>query len=65
MIGTPGVRGAKLALSSGNELHIEIMNAGEDKIYVRSARFNGKELPDFILPARELMQGGTLVFEMK
>ena len=65
LIGTPGVRGARIALSSGNTLNIEVNNAGEDKIYVRSARFNGRALTDFMLPAKELMQGGTLVFEME
>jgi len=65
LIGTPGVRSAKLALSSGNTLNIEVNNAGEGKIYVRSASFNGRALTDFMLPAKELMQGGTLVFEME
>jgi len=65
LIGTPGVRGARLALSSGKMLNIEVQNAGDDRIYVKSARFNGKELTDFMLPARELMRGGTLLFEME
>ena len=65
LIGTPGVRSAKLALSSGNTLSIEVNNAGEDKIHVRGARFNGRDLTDFMLPAKELMRGGTLLFEME
>ncbi|MCL2300701.1 MAG: glycoside hydrolase family 92 protein [Firmicutes bacterium] len=63
-IGTPGVASAQLMLSSGKALDITVKNPGEGKIYVRSACFNGKELPDYMLPAGELMRGGTLAFEM-
>jgi len=65
LIGTPGVKGAKLALSSGNTLEIAAKNYGGDKIYVGNARFNGKTLDNFMLPARELMGGGILEFDMK
>ena len=61
LIGTPGVKNAKLALSSGKTLEISASGEG---IYVRGARFNGRELQDFMLPAREVMQGGKLEFEM-
>jgi len=64
LIGTPGVRGAKLALSSGNTLEITAKNTGEGNIYVRDVRFNGKELQNFMLPVKELLQGGSLAFEM-
>jgi len=64
LVGTPGVEAARLALSSGRALEITVKNPGEGKIYVRNARFNGRELPGFMLSAKELMQGGTLAFEM-
>ena len=64
LIGTPDIAAARLMLSSGKALEITIKNPGKGKIYVRSACFNGKSLSDFMLPARELMRGGTLVFEM-
>jgi len=58
------VGGAWLALSSGNHLEITVNNPGEENIYVRSVTFNGRALPDYQITARELMQGGSLVFEM-
>ena len=64
LIGTPDVRGARLALSSGNTLEITARNAGEGNIHVRRASFNGRPLEDFMLPASEVMQGGALAFEM-
>ncbi len=63
LIGTPGVRGARLYLSSGNELEIAVKRPSANAIYVRSATFNGRALPKFRLPASELMRGGQLVFE--
>ncbi|MCL1951701.1 MAG: glycoside hydrolase family 92 protein [Oscillospiraceae bacterium] len=64
LIGTPGVEAARLALSSGKSLEIAVKNPGAENIYVRGVRFNGRELPGFMLPARELMAGGKLAFEM-
>ena len=63
-IGTPGVKRARLSLSSGRVLEITAKNSGERNIYVSSLCFNGEEQRHFMLPARALMQGGTLVFEM-
>ncbi|MCL2670111.1 MAG: glycoside hydrolase family 92 protein, partial [Syntrophaceae bacterium] len=65
LVGTPGVRGARLALSSGNTLEIRVKNPGEGHIYVRSAAFNGEAPGGFMLPATRLMQGGVLEFEME
>ena len=64
LIGTPGIQAARLALSSGKALEITVKNPGEGNIYVRGVRFNRKDLPGFMLPAKEIMQGGTLAFEM-
>ena len=64
LIGTPGVQRARLSLSSGNTLEITVKNAGKGSIYVHGAQFNGKDLQGFMLPAKELMRGGTLLFEM-
>jgi putative alpha-1,2-mannosidase len=64
LIGTPGVYGAQLALSSGNSLEITVKNAGGKNVHVRRARFCGKELSSWALPAKALMRGGVLEFEM-
>ena len=65
MIGSPGVQGARLTLSSGKVLEIAVKNPSERHIYVDCVRFNGRELLDYKLSARELMQGGTLEFVMR
>ena len=64
LIGTPGVREARLLLSSGRVLEITANSSGEKSIYVDSVRFNGEEKRHFMLLAKDLMQGGTLAFTM-
>lgn len=64
LIGSPVVKSASVELSNGNILQIRAPGTDKDRIYVREARFNGRPLPDFRLPASELMGGGTLEFDM-
>jgi len=64
LVGTPGVEGARLLLSSGEALEIVKANPRESSIYVRGAHFNARPLTGFMLPARDLMRGGTLTLEM-
>ena len=61
IIGSPFVKNAEVKLFNGNTLSISV---GSEDIYVKSVKFNGKELPDKKISARELMRGGELVFEM-
>ncbi len=65
LFGSPVIKSAVLHLSSGNELRISVDGYGKDRIYVRRVLFNGAEINDLMLTARELMSGGELVFEMK
>ena len=60
IIGTPRVKRARLALSSGKTLSIAREGAG---MYVREALWNGRRLGRLSLTVREMMAGGELVDE--
>lgn len=64
LIGSPVIDGAKVHLSSGKVLEINVKNNSEKNIYVKSVKFNSKPITDFRISAHEIMNGGTLEFEM-
>lgn len=65
LLGSPLVRRAEIDLFNGNMLRIEAPGNRPDTPYVRAVRWNGQPLQDFRLPARTLLQGGTLTFDMQ
>ncbi len=62
LIGSPHVKSAKIELSSGNTLEIEVVGQG---YITERAELSGKELNNFILPTKALLSGGKLTFYMK
>ena len=64
LIGSPLVDGASLILANGKHLHICVVGNSDNSIYVRKVFFNGNEVKDYRLSARELMHGGLLEIEM-
>ena len=64
LIGSPFVDRAEISLSSGKTLTVTVSGNRNENIYVRSVTFNGKPVNGFMLAAGELMNGGTLAFEM-
>ncbi len=64
LIGSPFVDTAKIQLSSGKTLEIEVINNGTDNIYVSSVSFNNKIISNYRISASVLMQGGKLRFVM-
>lgn len=64
LIGSPICRSASISLSSGKTLNIEVNDNSEESIYVKRVVFNGKEIKDFRIPAKDIMNGGTLIFFM-
>ncbi|MBQ6267652.1 MAG: glycoside hydrolase family 92 protein [Clostridia bacterium] len=64
LLGSPLVDRAEIDLFNGNTLRIEAHGNSPAAMYVRAARWNGAPLPAFELPARALLQGGTLEFDM-
>ena len=65
LIGSPFVKKAEVSLFNGNTLTVEAPETDDTHICVKSARFNGRPLPEYKISARELLAGGTLTVEMK
>ena len=63
-LGSPLFEKATIQLRPGKTLVIETVNNSKENVYVQSARFNGKPLGNCWLYWDELVQGGSLVFEM-
>mgnify|MGYP003312038417 CR=1 FL=1 len=64
LIGSPFVDSAQLSLSTGKTLKISVKGNCDKNIYVKSVYFNSKAITDYKIPAKELMNGGTLEFVM-
>ncbi len=64
LIGSPFVDSAEVSLFNGNTLNIKVNNNADENIYVKSVKFNGRELADYRITAKELLGGGTLEFVM-
>ena len=65
LLGAPQADGAEITLSGGNVLRIEAVRPSPDAILVDRVEWNGNPIEDFSLPAREIMQGGTVRFFMR
>ena len=64
ILGSPEVESATLQLPGNKTLKVIAKNQSQDHVYVKSVSLNGKELETFYLTHEQLMQGGTLIFEM-
>jgi predicted alpha-1,2-mannosidase len=65
VIGTPGVKSAKIFLENGNLFEIEAENLDENHFYIDEAFLNGKRLDRTYLTHQEIMLGGKLKFVLK
>jgi predicted alpha-1,2-mannosidase len=63
-IGSPAVQSAVLQLENGKTFTIEAKNQGDRNVYVEKVTLNGREITDYTLHHRDIMQGGRLVFNM-
>lgn len=64
IIGLPMVDKATLHLENGNAFTVHIENPSPDNRYIASARLNGEELGRTYLWHQEIVNGGTLSFEL-
>ncbi|MBS1797795.1 MAG: GH92 family glycosyl hydrolase [Acidobacteria bacterium] len=62
--GTPIFREAKINLENGKTFTIKAPNVSDRNIYIKSARLNGYEQRKAYFTHENLMNGGTLEFEM-
>jgi predicted alpha-1,2-mannosidase len=63
-IGTPLFKEAKINLENGKSFIVKAANVSPKNIYVKSVKFNGKPLKQTFFRHADLMNGGTLEFEM-
>lgn len=63
-LGSPVVKTAVVRLENGRTLTIRAEGQSEKNVYVRRITMNGKRLDRRYITHAELMNGGTLVFEM-
>ena len=64
VFGAPQVEKATLHLAEGKTFTVEAHNLSEANKYVQSITLNGKPVDGVKLAHTDIMQGGTLVFEM-
>lgn len=63
-LGSPTVDSAQLHLENGKIFTIDVKNQSEDNIYVKKVILNGKPLKAPFITYKQIMNGGTLIFEM-
>jgi len=63
-IGTPHYAQAAIVLPNGKRFEVVAHNISAKNFYIQSATLNGKPLERFWLTHAEIVDGGTLVFEM-
>jgi predicted alpha-1,2-mannosidase len=64
VIGSPLLTACKIHLQDGKTFQITADKLSEDNIYIQSVRLNGKPLNNVWISHRDIMDGGTLEFEM-
>ena len=65
VIGTPLYTKATLHLAGGKDFVINAPNKTDKRIYVKNVKLNGKPLTDLKLTHQQIMEGGTLDFQLK
>lgn len=64
IIGSPLFNEITLTLENGNKFTVVANNNSDENIYIQSATLNGKSFDRGYINHSEIMDGGTLVFEM-
>ena len=63
-LGSPLVKEATIHLNNSKTLTIEVNNQSKENVYVKSVSINGKALKGAILSHNDIINGGTIIFEM-
>ncbi len=64
VIGSPVIKKATIYLGNGKEFVVTANNLSKENIYIQSATLNGKELKTSYFEHKELINGGSLTFNM-
>lgn len=63
-IGSPLVKSASITLENGKIFTVQANRQSPQNVYVQKITLNGKPLSAFTLKHQDILQGGTLLFEM-
>ncbi len=63
-IGSPLIKEATIQLNNGKTLTITAKNQSKDNVYVDKVMVNGKTIEGNLLSHNDIIQGGTIIFEM-
>ena len=63
-IGSPAIKSAKIQLENGKTFTVETKNQGDKNVYIKKVSLNGKPIDNFKIKHSDIMNGGTLLFEM-
>ena len=64
MLGAPCIPHARITLENGRTLELKATGLSARNRYLKSVKLNGKPVNRLYLTHAELLQGGTLEFEM-
>jgi len=64
IIGSPLFNKATINLENGKSFTVEMVYKSEENIYIKSAKLNGKNYEYSYINHNDIVNGGTLVFEM-
>ena len=64
IIGSPLFNKATINLENGKTFTVEMVYKSEENIYIKSAKLNGKNYEYSFINHNDIVNGGTLVFEM-
>ncbi|HSN50593.1 MAG TPA: glycoside hydrolase domain-containing protein, partial [Bacteroidales bacterium] len=64
VIGSPLFKKATLKLENGKKLEIKAPENSMENVYVKSLTFNGKKITNNFFTHKELLKGGTIIFQM-
>jgi predicted alpha-1,2-mannosidase len=63
-IGSPSIKNASLQLENGKTFTIECKNQSDKNVYVQKIMLNGNPLKNLFISHTDVMNGGTLQFQM-
>ncbi|MDR0427750.1 MAG: GH92 family glycosyl hydrolase [Dysgonamonadaceae bacterium] len=64
IFGSPIIDEAVINTGNGRKLHVIAKNNSEENTYIRSIKLNGKPYDNYFIDYRDIINGGTLEFEM-
>lgn len=64
VLGAPQMKELKLCLPNGKKFTVKARHLSSENQYVKSIKWNGKEINSFVIRYKDIMEGGILEFEM-